>query len=265
MDFKKCPKKFFFSYNDDAYFNYNNKDATSRALIDGQTFHNECDAFFPKLDMDTLVGLNLEGRKIYMRSLLPKTADYTTRPSYMDKWFDFFVQVEANRYGYYNSVDGLKSFKPKAVEWEITQPGSVDFTGHVDRIDYLPEEKSYCVVEYKTGMSYALSKSWVKSQIAAECGFYARIINNEQLLDKPITHYALINPTSKDYHVRPLSSQTMKAVDRVLTDMTKRIKQNGPWERKMSLLCDWCKYREPCFNGGILGETGFKIVKDKDE
>ena len=259
---KSCPKKFFFSYNSDEYWNYNKMDTKSEALVKGQTFHNAADDFFTKIDMDTLLGLDDNGLKTYMRTCLPKSSDYESRKTEMDQWFDYLVQVEYNRYNYYREQKALDKYKPKAVEWAIEKEREhLNISGHVDRVDYLPEEKSYCVVEYKTGKSYGLNKSWTKSNIAQECGFYAIILNEAHLLDKPVTHYCLINPTTKDYLINKLSPITIKAIKRHLDTIEQSLLNGGPWDRKMSMLCGWCPYRDPCFNGGILGQDKFNIVK----
>ena len=59
MTYKKCPKKFYFSYfvHADDYWNYNEKNNNNIEAAKGDIFHAEVDEIFDKINFESLYEL----------------------------------------------------------------------------------------------------------------------------------------------------------------------------------------------------------------
>ena len=256
MMFKHCEKQFeYFFFRDPDY------DAYVQPVVDdrsptgkGHIFHVGCDDFFPKIDLEEMRRLDSEQDLIkYIRTRLPDNER-------IDDWFDYFAEFEARRFimaktAYEKELD--KVYMPVATELYVNLPGEYPRTGHVDRLDYLPAEKALCVVEYKTGRSYDLSKDRTLTSLRAETGWYAIILNKLKMYDLPVTHWACINPMLKQYHVERFHSMSLKAVENQYNKLVKKIKAKGPFEKNLSPLCGWCKYSNDCLYS--FGEGDFDL------
>lgn len=260
MNYKKCPKKFWFSYfvHPEEYWNYNEKAGENEAAAKGDIFHAEVDDFFTRIDFELVYELTDQAKVFeYFRNNFSYSETYDTKKTDMDNWFDWFCEIEVKRLLFfknnYNKSEFLEYYPPKHTEWKVSMKDDIDRTGHIDRIDYLPKEKSYAVVEYKTGKSYDPSKPTNLSSMRAECGFYAIILNEMKLLDHPVQHWILYNPRLKIYYVEKFPAATMRAVNNTFKGLVQKVKEAGDFARNITPLCMWCDYRRECFHG-IEGE-----------
>ena len=260
MMFKHCAKQFeYFFFRDPDYDAYVEAEPDELSPTGkGTIFHVGCDEFFGKLDLDEMKRLDSEADVvIYMKSKLPKTER-------LDDWFQYFAELEAKRF--MMCIDAYpdnwkKVFMPVATELYVNLPGEYPRTGHVDRLDWLPAEKALCVVEYKTGRSYDLSKDRTLTGLRAECGWYALILQKLKTYDLPVIYWACINPMKKQYHVERFHAMSLKSVEKQYQKLITAIKNKGPFDRTLSPLCGWCKYSSDClFNGYGEGEFGKDIL-----
>jgi hypothetical protein len=256
MTYKKCPKKFWFSYfvHADDYWNYNEKNNNNTAAAMGDIFHAEADELFIKMDFELLYELEDKNKVFkYMRDKFSYSETYETEPSMMDQWFDWFAEAETNRAEFfkknYTKLEFLDWYPPKATELKMTMDDEINRTGHVDRVDYLPREKSYCIVEYKTGNGYDPSKPWSLTALRAETAFYAIIANEMKLFDKPVHYWSLYNPKKKIFFIEKFPAATIRSVNNTYKGLVQKIKEAGDFDRKISPLCMWCEYRNECFHG----------------
>ncbi len=268
MTYKKCPKKFWFSYfiHSDEYWNYNEKNNNNEAAAKGDIFHAEVDDFFSKIDYDLLYELEGEQKIFkYLRDKFSYSESYATSPSEMDQWFDWFATMETRRSQFfknnYTKIEFLDWYPPKGSEIKVTMEDEIDRTGHIDRVDYLPKEKAYCIVEYKTGKSYDVTKPWSLTALRAETAFYAIICNEMKLFDKPVHYWALYNPNIKQFSVEKFPAATIRSVNNTYKGLVQKIKEAGDFDRNISPLCMYCDYRKECFHG-LEGEPKKLLFPD---
>lgn len=256
MTYKKCPKKFWFSYfvHPDEYWNYNEKNNNNVAAAKGDIYHAELDEFFDKIDYNLIYELNNDDKLFtYFRNKFSFSDHYEENPSDIDQWFDWTCRMEVNRSNFfkkrYSKTEFLQWYAPKACEIKVTMTDEIDRTGHIDRVDYLPKEQSYCIVEYKTGKNYDVTKPWSLTALRAETAFYAIICNEMKIFDKPVHYWALYNPKIQQFSIEKFPAATMRAVNNTYKGLIQKIKEAGDFERKMSPLCMYCEYRRECFHG----------------
>ena len=256
MTFKKCPKKFYFSYfvHSDEYWNYNEKNNNNEAAAKGDIFHAEVDNFFEAINPEMAYDLGNDDTLFkYFRDKFSYSETYETQKTDMDRWLDWFSETEQKRFNFfktnYTKAEVIAWFPPKGTEVKVFMNDEIDRTGHIDRVDYLPKEKAYCIVEYKTGKSYNVETPWSLTALRAETAFYAIICNEMKLFDKPVLYWALYNPQIKQYHVEKFPAATMRAVNNTYRDLVQRIKESGEFDRHISPLCLYCEYRFECFHG----------------
>ena len=266
MTYKKCPKKFWFQYfvHADDYWDYNEKTGQNEAAAKGDIFHAEVDGLYSQVDFEMLYELDNYNKVYdYFRKKFSYSDTYELEKTDMDNWFDWFCDVETKRHFFfkenYNKTEYLEYFPPKDTEWQVTMKDEIDRTGHIDRVDYLPKEKSYAIVEYKTGKSYDPKKPTNLTQLRAECAFYAIILNEMKLLDHPVHHWVLYNPRLKIYFVERFPAATMRAVNNAYKGLVQKVKEAGDFPRKITPLCMWCDYRRECFHG-LPGEAKKYII-----
>ena len=251
ITYKHCKKKFEFLYYGDHYFDYGEDNQDNDALRRGNLFHKGCETFFK----------NIEG-KIYNPELvnhfrlnMPTITD--PRDLIVNEWFDWFAEQEMERYKELCLKDKLGAWYPVAMELEILMEDKIDRTGHVDRIDVIPDNKDLCVVEYKTGKSYDMDKSYAFTAMNAEIGFYIQILNAAKVFpDNKITHWKVINPTLQKTWYNKISPISLKGVDATYEEIVNKINKGGKWEKNPGVLCLSCPYLNDC----LFDEEGLDIV-----
>lgn len=237
MLYRKCQKRFHYFYNDPNYFDYNTEEEDQPVLLRrGTQFHKACDRFF-----DNLVGKELTADlHEEFRSYLPTGTD-------IDEWFDWFAEIERERYKELYGSGQVGAFMPIARELEILAKDTRDRTGHVDRIDIMPNTAELCVIEYKTGHSYDMEKQDAVTEMNAEIGFYVQILQMSNIFPKNrITHWKVINPLLKKVWLNKIHPVSLRGVDDKLREINKKLDTNGDFERNPSPLCDSCPYIDDC-------------------
>ena len=239
MNYKNCEKQFWYFYNDDERYDGYGGKSSNPALQRGTDFHNAADTFF-----DNINGYSYED----FRAALPFGDN-------LHYYYDWFAKIEWTRYELLANKD---YFKPLACE--LIVEGDVG-KGHVDRIDKISETELQ-IVEYKTGKSYDMEKSWAPTKMNAEIGFYARLIEEGKYYpDMTIKTWKVINPTLQKQWVNKISPISLKAVDRTMLEMVEKILAPGDFRGKLDTLfpptqtplCGWCPYIQDC-----LFESNFK-------
>jgi hypothetical protein len=247
MMLKNCAKQFeYFYFKDPGYeaFQEPVTDPTS-PQGKGSLFHDAAEKLFEQCTISDMVKLERPALIKYLRERLP-------RISQIDPWLDYFAEFEARRFCFgldaYGEDKIAEVFIPVDVEkyCKLKAEGKPARTGHVDRIDWLPQEESLCIVEYKTGRYYNLEKPRILTSLRSETGWYATILNTIKAYDKPINWWACINPMLQQYHVEKFHTMSLKAVEKQWQGLLKLIKNKGPFPRNISPLCGHCKYSNEC-------------------
>jgi len=242
MMYKQCAKKFWYFYNDDEAYKGYNQVQGSDALIKGSLFHKHADSFF-----DDIGSPNDAYSPDYFRAALPVTKHLD-----LNKWFDWFADKEWERYNELNAAGREDLFIPFAREEFVSMPDSIDRTGHFDRLDQIPGTKNLQIVEYKTGKSYNMEKTWAATSMNAEIGFYVIMLNTiKKYPDFKITEWKCINPTLKTIWVNKISPISIKSVNATYKTLTQAVFDKGPFERNITMLCRYCPYIDDC----LLGEN----------
>jgi len=244
VTYKKCNKKFEYFYNDPDYFNYGNDDEKEKSepLIKGSLFHDGCENFFKQL----------EGKAFDKN--LPNTFDnYFPKTKYDDvnQWFKWFAETEKVRYAELAENNCVGNWYPVAMEIEVRMKDDIDRTGHVDRVDVIPNKKELCIVEYKTGKSYNMDNKYTVTDMNAEIGFYINILNYARVFPGyKITQWKVINPTLERIWINSVSPISLRAVNSTYSEIVMKLKKGGEFERNISKLCDWCPYKDDCLFKG---------------
>jgi len=258
MMLKNCAKQFEYFYFKDPDYDHFNEPVTDPKSPQGKgtLFHNAAEEMFPQCDVKDMISLERADLVKYLRQRLPDIPQ-------INPWFDYFADFEARRFCFgldaYGKEGIEKVFIPVALEKYCkleseTEPAR---TGHVDRIDWLPNEESLCIVEYKTGKYYNLEKPYILTNLRAECGWYATILNKIKAYDKPIAWWACINPMMQQYHVEKFHIMSVRSLEKQWQGLLKLIDNKGPFERNLSPLCGHCKYVSECLYN--YGEGDFQI------
>lgn len=251
ITYKHCKKKFEFLYYGDHYFDYGEDNQDNDALRRGNLFHNGCEKFFKGLE-GVLVIDNLPN---HFRTHLPTITD--ERDLIVNEWFDWFAEQETVRFDELKYANKVGEWLPIATELEIKMEDEIDRTGHVDRVDMIPGTKDLCVVEYKTGKSYDMDKSYAFTSMNAEIGFYIQVLKGANVFpNNKITHWKVINPTLQKTWYSKISPISLKGVDVTYKEIVNHIKKGGKWEKNPGVLCLHCPYLNDC----LFDEEGLDIV-----
>lgn len=242
MKYISCPKMFSYFYNDPDYFNYNEPDDKTTSTYFGTLFHNGCYDFFDKfIEIMKNKDHNYDFTQSYsFRDLLPRNTE-------IDSWFDWFADIETQRYKDILKLKRVGCFVPISREIEVKMQDKIDRTGHIDRIDIEPLTNELTIIEYKTGKHYDLDKTSVKKNMNLEIGFYVSIINKTNMFkDYTITKYKVINPTLQKIWIQDVDLKMIDNADRVYDEIVDKIVNKQNFERNISNLCDYCPYVDDC-------------------
>jgi len=182
----------------------------------GTEFHEHAYKFFDKIKPDKKYTYHS------FRKLLPK-----------GKHFDNFAEIEWERY------NTAKYFMPVLREkWLISR--SLGLKGTVDRVDKLDNEE-YCVVEYKTGKIHNLS------MYRRELCIYAMMLNENKVLDGPVTHLKCLWVDQKKYLFEKIKPATRRATERAIKKVREGIAKKE-FPKKPGILCAWCPFINVCLS-----------------
>jgi hypothetical protein len=254
MTFKQCPKRFEYLYNDPHYWDYGSTDDKSNMKTwRGNQFHDGVDNFWKKLEKWHYWKEDVIECNIPFGTMLPEHEDQL-----VNEWFDWFAEIERNRFNDLLDKNQLEYFKPVANELQVYYENTIDRTGHIDRIDRIGE-KELCIVEYKAGLSYDMEIPDRLTSMNSEIGFYVQILNNTKVYpDDKITHWKVINPIHKKVWINKISPISLRTVEKVYADIVDRITNKKSFDRKVGPLCHHCPYMDDCdpFYGEELNITG---------
>ena len=258
MQLKHCAKQFeYFYFKDPAYDEFQGEvtDPTT-PQGKGSLFHDAAEHLFDKITIEDMITLEREDLIKYIREKLPDIVQ-------INPWLDYFAEFEARRFCFGLDAYGKEKVKdvffPVAREkyCKLEEDPNPARTGHVDRIDWLPNENSLCIVENKTGRYYNLDKPWILTSLRSETGWYATILNKTKEFDKPIEWWACINPMMQQYHVEKFHTMSNRSVEKQWQSLLKLIKDGGPFARNVTPLCGHCRYANDCLYN--FGEGDFSI------
>ena len=241
VTYRKCKKKFEYYYNDPDYWDYGNKDkgTTSEAQQKGLDFHTACEHFFREF----------EGRVITKN--MPKTFrnPFSVDNGDLFDWFNFFLEEETKRWIDLEEDNKVGYWFPVANEIEIRSEDVRDRTGHVDRVDIMPDD-NLCIVEYKTGRSYDMDNPYALTDMNQEIGFYVSILRKANVFpDKKITKWKVINPTLKKIWINSITPISLRTVDSTLKEINNKLDNDGEFPRNEGVLCLYCPYASECLYG----------------
>ncbi len=242
MMFKHCEKQFEYFYSDKKAYTEYKQSSDIAPLRRGTIFHNACEDFFTKVR--TLNNKTYEN----FRSCLPVITD--KRDLLLNNWFDYYAQYEHNR-GLEilnESLDFEHLFYPIETEMYVKMKDTIDRNGHIDAILNQPDG-NLMIVEYKTGKSYNMEKTWAVTKMNAEIGYYVQILNKKKYFgDKKITHWKVINPTLREVWINRISPVSLRAVENTYAKMVDKILHKGQFVKNITPLCSYCQYMQPCFD-----------------
>ena len=261
MSFRVCPRQAYYSVRDPEYNQYNEFNIKEPALLLGQIFHKEMDKFYAGLDIESMMSMTVDKLHDYLLTQFSPTTHDTCL-----KYFSWYAKIESERF-----LDILrdgkgeieKRFVPlyieKYVEWN---DDGIIRNGHFDRLDYLGDNKVR-LVEYKTGVSYDVEKSYKLTKLRFELYWYKEIVeHNEEFKELKLEEWMLVNPTLENVFISKFSHLTKNAVDKTFAKMVPALNQDIEPARKLNLYCSNCKFRKPCLID--VNKSIFDIMVDDE-
>ncbi len=247
MTWNVCPRQSWYSVRDPNYGEYNTFNLENLNLLKGQIFHKEMDRFYSVCEFYKLIACGDDEGKLkeYFMSLFKPTVHKG-----LLRFFEWYSEVEAKRFLEIKN-DGKgeeqKRFYPLAVEEYVSWVDKgIDRNGHIDRLDYLGGNRIR-LVEYKTGFSYDVTKSYKLSKLRLELYWYKYILDNMPKYSKYVLdEWMLINPTTETVYLNSFSKLTKMSLDRKYSEMIQDINSTDISKRKLNFYCNSCKYKQKC-------------------
>lgn len=255
MSWNVCPRQAWYAVRDPDYEQYNEFNLYDPTLLLGQVFHKEMDTFYSKVSVDEMIKKVNDKEKLqdYLFSLFSPT----THEKLLD-YFNWYAEIETDRFIklYEDNKTGIvQRFIPLYIEKyvEHKQPfymfdlkGDVYRTGHFDRIDYIGD-KSLRLVEYKTGESYDVTKSYKLVKLRLELYWYKEIIEKlEEFKDYTVDEWMLINPTTKTVFSCKFHVLTKRKLDDAFPKVVRDVNLPEPPARNVNFYCNRCKFKQEC-------------------
>ena len=249
MSWKVCPRQAYYSVRDPAYGQYNEFNLDNMSLLLGQIFHKEMDKFYNNVDISEMT-------KYYdqpgtLEAYLFSKFSRTTNEKCLD-YFHWYAKIEAERFIelYKKHHTGIaQMFLPLYIEKYVEMPdpkNGIIRNGHFDRVDLIGEKKLR-LVEYKTGKSYDVTKSYKLTKLRLELYYYKKIIENlEEFEGYTVVDWMLINPTTKSIFISKFSILTENVLEKSIPLLVKDINGDTPPDRNLNFYCENCKFKQEC-------------------
>lgn len=249
MSWKVCPRQSWYSVRDPDYGQYNEFNLSDPSLLLGQIFHKEMDRFYSRIVIDTMIPLVDTPSELmnYLFSLFSPTDDYMCV-----QYFAWYSKIEAERFIklYKEKATGIaQRFIPLYIEKFVEYKDSVNNifrNGHFDRVDYIGDDQLR-LVEYKTGWSYDVSKSYKLTRLRLELYWYKTVIENmPEFKNYEVTEWQLINPTTQNIFTSKFSILTERVLESSVPKLIKDINSEEPPDRNLNFYCNRCKFKQEC-------------------
>ena len=250
MSWKVCPRQAWYSVRDPEYGQYNKFNLSDQSLLLGQIFHKEMDKFYSKIDVNTMltyVSHDIKELENYLFKMFSKTTNEKCL-----KYFHWYSMIEAERFMelYNESHTGLvQRFIPLYIEKFVEYKDDMNAifrNGHFDRIDYIGN-KQLRLVEYKTGASYDIAKSYKLTKLRLELYWYKIIIEKmPEFKDYTVIEWMLLNPTLEIIFTSKFSVLTERVLETAVPNLVSDINGKDPPKRNLNFYCFKCKFKQGC-------------------
>lgn len=253
MSWKVCPRQAYYSVRDPDYGQYNEFNLKDPALLLGQIFHKEMDKFYSNIDVDKMITIAnfTDDHAQALEDYLFKAFSQTTNEKCL-AYFHWYSKIEAERFIelYTESHTGItQRFIPLYIEKFVEIPdeeNKIYRNGHFDRMDYISPGKLR-LVEYKTGASYDVTKSYKLTKLRLELYYYKKIIEQlEEFKDYEVVEWMLVNPTTEAVFKSKFSVLTEKVLEESIPRLAKDINADEPPDRNLNFYCYRCKFKQEC-------------------
>ena len=257
MSWKVCARQAYYSVRDKDYGQYNEFNLSNPALLLGQIFHKEMDKFYSGIDVDKMI--EIASTKIGDDSetlrLLEEHCFAAFSPTTNEKclnYFHWYSKVEAERFMelYLESHTGItQRFIPLYIEKFVEildEKNGIYRNGHFDRVDFIAPGKLR-LVEYKTGASYDVTKSYKLTKLRLELYYYKKIIEQlDEFKDYEVVEWMLINPTTMAVFKSKFSVLTERVLEKSIPELAADINGKEPPKRTLNFYCYNCKFKKEC-------------------
>lgn len=257
MSWTVCPRQAWESIRDVGYGEYNTFNLENPALLLGQIFHKEMDSFYTKIDMQKLLVLAIDKDKSDSDKLAGLAAycfsvfSPTTHEQCLE-FFHWYAEEEAKRfldlYKNHNAelwMRFLPVYVEKYIESQDDENG-ITRNGHFDRLDWIGPKKLR-IVEYKTGKSYDVTKSYKLTKLRLELYYYKWIIERlKEFEGYEVVEWMLVNPTLKVTFISKFSPLTRNKLQTSVQKLTEDINSSEKPKRELNFYCEGCKFKQGC-------------------
>ncbi len=255
MSWKVCPRQAWYSVRDSEYGTYNEFNIQNKALLLGQIFHKEMDKFYKSISIDKMVeiynDLKLVDKQSIIQEYLFMKFSPTTHETCLE-YFHWYAKIEAERFIILMNEKhtGItQRFIPLYIEKYVEihdEENGIIRNGHFDRMDLIGEKKLR-LVEYKTGRSYDVTKSYKLTKLRSELYYYKRIIEQlDEFKGYEVVEWMLINPTLQTIFASKFSILTEKTLEKAIPMLVSDINSKEPPARNLNFYCENCKYKQEC-------------------
>lgn len=256
MSWKVCARQAWESVRDPNYGQYNEFNLNNPALLLGQIFHKEMDKFYTSLSVDHMLKICDDGTDA--EKTLQDLEDYlfgmfspTTHEVCLN-YFHWYAKTETARFLdlYATARTGItQRFIPLYIEKYVEmpdEPNGIIRNGHFDRVDFIGDKKLR-LVEYKTGKSYDITKSYKLTKLRLELYYYKKIIEQlDEFKGYEVIEWMLINPTLETVFISKFSVLTEKSLEKAIPMLVADINGKEPPARQLNFYCENCQYKKKC-------------------
>ena len=261
MSWKVCARQAWESVRDKNYGQYNEFNLEKPALLLGQIFHKEMDKFYNGISVSAMSSIaddvnlgdedKLEQLEIHCFQAFSPTKHETCLT-----YFHWYAKIEAERFLelYKNNKDDIAlKFIPLYIEKYVEVPdeeNGIVRNGHFDRMDIIGDKKLR-LVEYKTGKSYDITKSYKLSKLRLELYYYKKIVEQlEEFKGYEVVEWMLINPTLEVVFKSKFSGLTLNSLEKAMKSLADDINSETPPKRTLNFYCENCDYKQKCLIDG---------------
>ena len=249
MSWKVCPRQAWYSVRDPNYGQYNEFNLKDPSLLLGQIFHKEMDKFYSSISISEMIAIasDVDQLKNYLL-----TGFSPTKNEKCLKYFSWYASIEAQRFYdlYKEHKTGIaQRFIPLLIEEFVEYKdvkNNIYRNGHFDRIDYIGNNQ-FRLVEYKTGHSYDVAKSYKLTRLRLELYWYKTVIENmEEYKDYRVTEWMLINPTTEVVFSSKFSILTERVLEDAVPKLVADINSKTEPKRNLNFYCGRCQFKQEC-------------------
>ena len=147
--------------------------------------------------------------------------------------FNLFCNFQASRW---NNTTDKTTFIPVIRERKFINKDEV---GVVDAVHYDCNTGEYMVLDYKSGVSNP-------SNLRFELAYYAKIVNDSGILDKPVKYIGAYGYKTGEIFCEDIKTRSYNLMLQKIADFRANKFETMEFPKKPGFACNWCSYLPSC-------------------